>query len=253
MLQTVIIFLVVSFSTNVNAQIVNAHKTSGLDKIFEQQLIISEQAENRIIIANVRTREITWDWRPAESGIRAQDIEWFKAPSDAKPVYGNKYILLTASLGGVALGRMEDKKAVFYAYTGGNTHSAELLPDGNIVTASSHGNYLMVFATDTLQKSAEIYSKKIYLQDAHNVVWDKKRNVLWLAGKYKLYSLKYNFDCEHPDLTILDSIALPDSGAHDLFPMYGKDSLWLSTAQGVFKIAPSTKKKFGLREIILKI
>lgn len=208
----------------------------------KQYLLITDQSVNRIAIVDVKAKKITWEWRAKEAGIRPQDVKWFKAPSDAKAVYNKKYILLNASLGGVALVRVADKKTIFYAYAGGNTHSAELLPDGNIVAASSTGNYLTVFHTDTLHFPDSVYSKKIYLPFAHNVVWDKKRNILWSAAKNKLYTLRYNFNCQRPDLTITDSINLPDTDAHDLFPIYGKDSLWLTTVHGVFKIDPATKK-----------
>ena len=221
---------------------VNAQKISNGNEIIKQQVIITDQSENRIVIADVETGKITWEWLADQSNIHPQDIKWFNAPSDAKAVYDNEYILLNASGGGVALVRIADKKLMFYAYAGGNTHSAELLPDGNIVTASSTGSYLMVFHTDTLHFPENIYSKKIPLPFAHNVVWDKKRNILWSAAKNKLYSFKYNFNCGHPDLKVVDSTLLPDTDAHDLFPMFDKDSLWLTTVHGVFKIDPSTKK-----------
>ena len=225
----------------VKAQIQSGQSTSG-NKAYKQQLILTDQSVNRIAIADVSAGKIIWDWRASESNVRPQDVKWFNAPSDAKAVYDNKYILLNASLGGVALVRIADKKTVFYAYAGGNTHSAELLPDGNIVTASSTGSYLMIFHADTSHFPDNVYSKKIYLPFAHNVVWDMKRKLLWSAGKNKLYSFRYNFNCEHPDLIMVDSTVIPDTDAHDLFPVYGKDSLWLTTIHGVFKIDPSTKK-----------
>ena len=228
-------------------------KISNGNEIIKQQLIITDQSENRIVIADVETGKITWEWLADQSNIHPQDIKWFNAPSDAKAVYDNEYILLNASGGGVALVRIADKKLMFYAYAGGNTHSAELLPDGNIVTASSTGSYLMVFHTDTLHFPENIYSKKIPLPFAHNVVWDKKRNILWSAAKNKLYSFKYNFNCGHPDLKVVDSTLLPDTDAHDLFPMFDKDSLWLTTVHGVFKIDPSTKKVILLQEILQQI
>jgi hypothetical protein len=157
-------------------------------------------------------------------------------------VLGNKYILATASGGGVALIRIADKKTVFYAYTGnGNTHSAELLPDGNIVTASSTGGYLMLFKTDTTTLPYSGYTKKVSLPNAHNVIWDRQRQLLWSAADSKLYAYHYNFDCAHPDLSLADSIALPASGSHELFPDYGKDSLLLSTSSKVWTINLKTK------------
>jgi len=148
-----------------------------------KKVIITDQALNRIIIADIDTKEMVWEWKPIACGVRSKEEAWFGAPSEVKAVLGGKYILMTASKGGIALIRISDKKTVFYAYAGGNTHSAALLPDGNIVSASSTDNYLMVFRTDTLHFPDAVYSKKIMLPFAHNVVWDKKRAVLWSAGK----------------------------------------------------------------------
>lgn len=114
-------------------------------------LLITDQSQNRIALAEVRSSRLIWQWRAGETDIRPQDTGRFKAPSDAKAVYEDKYILASASLGRVALIRIADKKTVFYMYVGGNTHSAERWPDGNIVTASSTGNYLTVIHTDSVR------------------------------------------------------------------------------------------------------
>ncbi len=203
-------------------------------------LIITDQALNRIIIIDAETREIVWEWACSIGTNNSKDSAWFGAPSDAKPVLNGSCILITTSKGGVALVRIRDKKTLFYAYAGGNTHSAAMLPDGNIVSASSTGNFLTVFHTDTLHYPAGIYSKKILLPFAHNVVWDKKRQLLWSAGKNKIYSFKYNFDCNHPDLIAQDSMVIPGTDAHDLYPVYGKDLLWLTTPENVFTFNPVT-------------
>src|SRR5690606_31584879 len=121
-------------------------------------------------------------------------------PSEAKVVYDGKYVLMTASGGAAALIRIADKKVMFYAYAGGNTHSAELLPDGNIVSASSTGNYLTVFKVDTVNFPENVYKKNISIEDGHNVVWDRERNLLWSTSNNRLVSFKYNNNCAEPDL-----------------------------------------------------
>src|SRR5262245_64231171 len=113
-------------------------------------IVLAEQAQHRVAIADVASKKIFWQWTPETSNVQPEHYKWFSSISDAKIVYNGKCILTTASGGGVALIRIADKKTLFYAYAGGNTHSAELLPDGNIVSASSHGNYLMLFRVDTL-------------------------------------------------------------------------------------------------------
>ena len=96
----------------------------------KQCIVLAEQLYNRAAIADVNAQQIIWEWRPEQSNVKPAHVKWFSNTSDVKPVYNGKYLLVTASGGGVALVRIADKKTVFYAYAGGNTHSAELLPDG---------------------------------------------------------------------------------------------------------------------------
>jgi hypothetical protein len=198
-------------------------------------VVLAEQSMNRVAILDLSTQKIVWHWLPDQSpAIKPEHVAWFKNTSDAKAVYGGTAILTNASGGGVALIRIADKKVLFYAYAGGNTHSSEVLPDGNIVTASSTGNIMTVFHTDTLQFPDKVYSKTILLPFGHNVVWDAQRKLLWSATQNKLKTFTYNFDCRHPDFVLKDSIALPTGGAHDLFPVYNEQALWLSTEKATY-------------------
>src|SRR3546814_302276 len=189
-------------------------------------LVITEQAQPSIRIVETLDGNTIWEWRPDQAS-ELENPEWFSSPDEAKPVYGRNYLLITASGGGVALIRIVDKKVFFHAYAGGNPHSAELFPDGNLVVASSTGNYMTVFHLDTLASPGEIKGKQYPLPSGHNVVWDQKRNSLWSAAKNKLNRYVYDFDCENPGLVLKETIPLPGNNAHDLFPVFGKDSLWL--------------------------
>lgn len=209
----------------------------------KQCIVLCEQSAHRIAILDLNRNAITWEWRPERSAsIKKEHVAWFNNPSDAKPVIGGTAILMNASGGGVALVRIADKKVLFYAYAGGNTHSAELLPDGNIVSASSTGNFMTVFRTDTLQFPGYIYSKQIYLPFGHNVVWDKKQNLLWSAAKDQLKTFTYNFNRLLPDLTPKDSIQLPGNNAHDLFPVYGQPALWLTNTTATYSYNTETNQ-----------
>ena len=84
-------------------------------------------------------------------------------------------MLVTASGGGVALIRIADKKAMFYAKPGGNPHSAEVLPDGNVVVASSTGNLLSVYVYNGADSYVSRPAFTMPVHSAHNVVWDRKR------------------------------------------------------------------------------
>ncbi len=199
-------------------------------------LLLTEQAQHRIVVVNAENGQNLWEWKPEISNVKAEHVKWFSHPSDAKVVYNGDYILTCASGGGVALVRMRDKKAVFYAYARGNTHSIELLPDGNIVSASSTGNYLSVFAVDTLHFPENVYQKNLFTPSGHNVVWDRTKNLLWSAGMNTLYSYRYNFNCRQPQISLTDSVVFKPTRteAHDLFPVYGQKQLWLTDLANVY-------------------
>jgi hypothetical protein len=205
-------------------------------------IILAEQSQHRIAVVNTTSGDIVWEWKAENSNINPEHLKWFNSPSDAKIVYSGRYMLVSASGGGIALVRIKDKKTVFYAFAGGNTHSIELLPDGNIISASSTGNYLAIFRTDTLNYPTGIFMKKIQIPSGHNIVWDNSRQLLWTAAMDYLIAFKYNFNCTNPDLTRIDSIRIPGTHAHDLFPVYKEDALWLTTADDILKFNISSGK-----------
>ena len=234
MIRIVIILLTVCLA---NICQVSSHQPE-----FDHCIVLAEQSQHSIIVINVESHQIIWQWDAKNKDINPDFCKWFNSPSDAKVIDNGRYILITASGGGVALIRIPDKKVVFYAYAGGNTHSAEILPDGNIVCASSTGNYLSLFRTDTTNYPIGVYCKKIPNKFGHNVVWDNKRKVLWCTAMDYLITYRYNFNKDQPDLTRIDSIKIPGNQAHDLFPVHGEDALWLTTIDHVFKFAiPSGK------------
>lgn len=206
-------------------------------------IVLAEQAKDRFAIVDVDQQKIVWEWSADSSSfVPKQHKKWFSTPDDAKPVYNGKYLLTTASGGVVALIRIADKKPVFYAYAGGNPHSAELLPDGNIVCASSTGNYLTLFKADTTVDADNVQKWQMPIAFGHNVVWDNKRQLLWSAAMDHILSYRYNNNCDTPSLALQDSIAIPGTGAHDLFPDFGKDQLWLTNTTNVYRFDVATKK-----------
>ena len=219
----------------------------------DQYILCTEQSQNRVSIIDITNNTFFWNWKAGvNNNIPAADAGWFDLPSEAKRVYNGLYILMTSSDGGVALIRQSSKKAVVYAKGIGNMHSAELLPDGNIVAVSSDSNYIMIFRADTVHLPGTIkWKMKFGDTGPHNVVWDKTRNKLWAAGQHRLYSFTYNYDCHNPSLSKADSVSLDSvaaANAHDLFPMYGStDSLWLTTGGKVWKFsAANIHAKFKL-------
>lgn len=202
-------------------------------------VVIAEQASRGIIITDKKFKPI-WKWTPEEIGIYNgnQKYNWFHNTSEVKPVYNNTHILATFSGGAVLLIRIKDKKVIFLAKAGVNPHSAELMPDGNIITVSSTDAKMCTFVVkggETDAKPFETYS----LPSAHNAVWDMKRELLYTTTGEGIYSYKYNMDKNNPRLsekTLVCKIPSTDNCGHDLIPVTcKKDMLWMTTNEHVFK------------------
>lgn len=208
----------------------------------EKAYVLAEQSRRTIVIRDAETHRNIWSWDPYTACVPAAQQGWFVNPSEVKPVFNRRYILMTASGGAVALIRLSDHKLMFYANCGQNPHSAEVLPDGNIVTAESKSGEINTFVVDTV-KVLGAKANTVKLGNAHNVVWDKKRSYLYATATKKegvtaLFRFKYDGNRSNPKLinqTTLYTFS-NESGGHDLFPVYGEeDKLWLTAASAVYK------------------
>lgn len=198
----------------------------------------NENGEARVTIVDQPTGKVCWEWDVlADSQLTAAQKEWFVLPDEAKPVYDGTCLLVTASRGGAALIRISDKRILFLAKPAGNPHSAEVLPDGNIVVASSTGNTLKVFVYDEANPYVSKVAQTINAPKAHNVLWDAKRNCLWSAVDNQLIKYTYNNNRTAPALTQAFVYDLPagNTECHDLAPVYGEDAMYISSVQNVFK------------------
>lgn len=204
------------------------------------RLMLCEQAEHRLVLIEAdadwaEEDAVVWQWQPSDSpAVKVEHHNWFHNPTDAKPVIGGDFVLMTASGGGVALIRLHDKAVVFYTHVGGNPHSAELMPDGAIATASSTGNSLQIWRLD--YRSSPIHAVEI--PDAHGVCWDQSREILWVIGYDKLYAFRYHGIDGIPPLEYVSAVDLPSPGGHDLQRRALDDDLVLSTEDGVWICHP---------------
>jgi hypothetical protein len=203
------------------------------------QIVICEQAQARVVILDAEAdwndpEALAWEWRARETTTLAEaERAWFEHPTDAKPVLGGDYLLITASGGGVALLRIRDQALLFRAYAGGNPHSAELMPDGAIVTASSTGSQLQVWKMEQPEQAVQ----SIDLSDAHGVAWDPQTARLWALGDLELVALSYlGKDAAEP-LKIVERFQLPTPGGHDL-SRDRSGALLLSTHTSCFRFDP---------------
>lgn len=227
-------------------------------------IVLAEQSVPAVMIMNAETNVVVWQWNPVDAGLTEEEQEWFVNPSEVKPVYDGTCLLMTASGGAVALIRVEDRKLLFYGKCGvfPNPHSAEILPDGNIVTAESRYGEICIFVRteDALTSEPKSVAN---LADAHNAVWSEEHNCLFMTGKaadgkVSLYKFEYNGKHDNPELINQKEVYhfTNETGGHDLYPVYGeKNRLWLSAANGVYKVdvskpeTPVCEKLYSLLSI----
>ncbi|MDO4570815.1 MAG: DUF6528 family protein [Planctomycetia bacterium] len=197
----------------------------------------AEQASGKIIIFEPNSdwndpASIRWAWSPSDSPqIRPEHYGWFGHPDECKPACGTSCLLATASGGGVVLVRLEDKATLFYAYAGGNPHSAALLPDGNIVSISSAGFFTVYAVPEGDFRAESVKSRKYPIVGGHGIEWDARSNCLWALGYEELAAYRYNFDKENPEFTKEYSLPLKGTPAHyghDFYPVPGAHAFFLT-------------------------
>lgn len=209
---------------------------------YEGAILAGDQVSQTIFLFDGKKQHLNnsvlWSWQPSEAtGIDAGD-DLTGGPADIKWVKNGTHILAITSPY-VSLIRIADKHVEFYGKAGGNPHSCELLPDGNIATASSDGNALKIFYTGGGNKPTPY---EYTFKGAHGVVWDHKRRLLWAIGGNKLWSFTYNFNAKKPSLKVKDKYEIEASG-HDLYPVPGKDQLYFTSKHiWLFDIATGTQK-----------
>jgi hypothetical protein len=124
-----------------------------------------------------------------------------------------------------------------------NPHSIELMPNGVIAIASSTGGEVRFFTTD--KKTSRTPAAKVTLEDAHGVLWDDEKQVLWAIGRTVLAAYRVTLDGTKVTVTEETSLraTIPSDWSHDLAPVYGNtDALWISTGSHVYQYIKSTGK-----------
>lgn len=109
-------------------------------------------------------------------------------------------------------------------------HGAELLPDGNIAVAASHGNWVRVYNTTSGATNYASYT----FTTPHQVLWDPEYNCLWAIGATQLIKFTVGGTKTSPTLTAALIKTIPGNG-HDLSAVYSNNNkLWFSNSNNVY-------------------
>ncbi len=225
-------------------------------------IVVAEQAEPAYVILSLKQswdnpEARVWSWNPVEDKQlflpcsndpeKRPCNELFRDPSEVKPVLDGTHLLVTASYGGAALIRIADKRVIWHVYPHNNPHSAALLPDGNVVTASSNGSYLRLFnlAKYNPADPGSTPMEQYFADDAHGVVWDAKRERLWSSGRWGICEWQYHADSEHPALKQVGFYPMIDPeprgrgtylrlNGHDLVLAPDGDQLFMTAGKAIY-------------------
>lgn len=200
----------------------------------------AEQYGSRVLLLDANEEDwntpkaLLWNWHPVFDTVNLppQCIPWFGGITDCKPVLNMTHILITGSSGAVSLVRMEDKKTIFCVYSRGS-HSAELLPDGNVVSAAAgpDGNLELFDISSYDPHHPETTVKKSYpLPHIHGMVWDHKKKCLWVNDAVGISRWEYTAKPK-PGLKMISRYPVPGKKyywGHDLYPVPGTKKLFLT-------------------------
>lgn len=187
------------------------------------------------------------DFRTVE-GLADAQRRWFQFTDEVKPVvlFGRALLLVTSSGdGGVALVDASGKGAVVFAAALPNAHSAELLPDGTILAAGSIGSDRLVAYRHTGNSTWTEWTDAA-LSHAHGVVWDQVLGCIWAVGDAAL--LRMPLPGNGPWRPV-QTIALPDSQAHEMTPDPTTGDLIISTGRAVWRMRVDTGEFAGFDEL----
>ena len=238
----------------VAAMFVGAGRADAVLAETEPMVLATEQAGERLVLLSpcVGTNDdsvIRWTWSPkTDPGVKPEDAAKFINPSECKLRDDGRTILVTASEGAFADIDVATGRARAYGIIGdvhNNPHSADRLPDGAYVIASSLGNCLTVLDVKgaELEPSAQRRTT-VVLPDAHGVEWDARRNCVWALGSGCV--ARYSYDSDRKALTLTNTYPLSKigfGGGHDLvlFKFPKGDRLWLTAhIGGVASLDPDT-------------
>ena len=181
---------------------------------------------------------VLWDWTPtAELGFGGLILNYW-LPSEVKLRYSEQYksyVVLTTSSGGVcAMIEYPSGKMLWGVANGGNNpHSIELLPDGNIVVASSGDNLRLYTAS---VKGAETQYTEVKLEAAHAAQWNPENQRLYSVGYHYVAAYAIDKSGAKPKLVLDEANTAyqewicghdftPVAGNHDLYWLAGSE-LW---------------------------
>ena len=217
------------------------------DGALPQKFVAAEQKSGTISVyydRPGREPQLQWAWSAkGDPNVKPEHHRLFGVPDECKPHDGGRLVLMNDSLGGFAGLDVGTGRCKFYGNAGGNPHSVELLPDGNVAVASSTGRTLKIFNVKEhpFDPDSQQCVIALDLPGGHGVVWDAKRGTLFALGYTNLYELAYAPETMSVKVLHRWDYTNPcvDAWGHDLLPD-GKGGYYFTNHAAVWHFDPGT-------------
>ncbi|MCV4231159.1 DUF6528 family protein [Virgibacillus sp. LDC1] len=216
----------------------------------DYDIAMSDQASQKILVMDPGVSDwndpsaVKWTWAPSASNGFAEFTANWGLPTEARirnsDFFGTQVMLVTDSRGLAAIIPYPagDFK-LWAANVGGNPHSAELLPNGNIAVAASTGGWVRIYMSS--QRCHSTKYAEYRLESAHGVSWDPHNEILWSLGNGAIVGLKVGGTAANPTLTEHVRLDVARLNGHDIQPVYGDlDRMWVASGGKVYQYVKST-------------
>lgn len=215
----------------------------------EWRFVAAEQGATNVVIASAEPKaplEFSWRWSPYEDPNVVKDATAFAWIDECKVIDNGRSVLVCASNGGAAAIDIATTRARWYLKLAPDTagpHSLELLPDGRVAVACSVGIDKLIFVDVTkhpFDPSKQIVKEVMDLPGGHGVVWDSKRNSLFVLGYTNLFELAYlkeTMSVKVKNKWDFSQVAVDPRG-HDLVAD-GKGGYYMTNRTGVWNFHPN--------------
>ena len=222
-------------------------------------VVLTNDASKKIeiydpVVENWNTAEAKkWSWAPTISlGFSSADVTTFGGGTDFKlrkvSAWNNGAYFAITDNSFAAIVEYPSGERKWSKRLNGNLHSAELLPNGNIVIAASDGGWVRVYASSQ-GPDQDNYAEYLLIA-AHAVLWDPVANLLWVTGQHAttkahvITALSIGGTDAAPELTEATTYrsTLPTGWGHEISPYYGNSNLlWVTSNGGEYVYNKETK------------
>lgn len=228
------------------------------DMVKAHPVILTDIGNGRILVLDLDKEDplakenILWEWIPRpEQGWQYTTQKILKDALSGVKYRWSEYhkthvVLFTGSRGSVGMIEYPSGKCLWEAMVGVSPHSIELLPNGDIVVATSGGGDGDKGRLHYLTRSEDgtyIPTTELMLYGAHGLVWDPVEQTLWANGSLELAAYELTSDGNgRRGLALLPGkgTKLPNEYGHDLTQAYDDpDILWLTTSPCVYQFSKS--------------